>query len=110
MGLFGGPGLSFALLLVLPLAVACWSRTPEAGVLAAWRGNLRRVLPLVLLGLALFTLGSAFASRVVEARWARSWESETEMQRVERAIGAEWRNPAIPPDSWRNGPPPKADE
>jgi hypothetical protein len=107
-GVFGGPGISFVMLLILPLVAAFWSRTPEAGILTAWRGNLRRVLPLVFVGLAIMSLGLVIVSRIIEGRLARSWMSETEMQRVEKAIGPEWRNLTIPPDAWRNEPPPEA--
>ncbi|MCJ7750977.1 MAG: hypothetical protein MUQ65_07760, partial [Armatimonadetes bacterium] len=106
-GVFGGPGISFILLLILPLAAAFRSRAPEAGVFTAWRGNLRRVLPLAVVVLAIVSLGSAIAGRSAETRWARSWQSETEMQSVEKAIGPEWTNPTIPPDAWRNEPPPR---
>jgi len=105
-GVFGGPGISFMLLLILPLAAAFRSRAPEAGLFTAWRGNLRRVLPLAAIVLAIVSLGFAITGRWAEARWVRSWQPETEMQRVEKAIGPEWTNPTIPPDSWRNEPPP----
>ena len=105
-GVFGGPGISFILLLILPLAAAFRSRAPEAGLFTAWRGNLRRVLPLAAIVLAIVSLGFAITGRWAEARWVRSWQPETEMQRVEKAIGPEWTNPTIPPDAWRNEPPP----
>ena len=105
---YGGLGISFLLLLILPLAAAFRSCAPEAGVLTAWRGNLRRVLPVAAVGLAIISLGFVIASRTTEARWVRSWQSETEMEQAKRLIGPEWEKPTIPPDSWRNEPPPEA--
>ncbi|MCJ7752275.1 MAG: hypothetical protein MUQ65_14515, partial [Armatimonadetes bacterium] len=107
LGMLGGAAVSFLLLLMLPLAAAFRSRAPEARVLTAWRGNLRMVLPLAAVGLAVISLGFVIASRTTQTRWARSWMSETEIERVESLIGPEWENPTIPPDAWRNEPPPE---
>jgi len=106
----GGWGLSLILLLVLPLAAAFRSRAPEARVVTAWRGNLRRVLPLAAVALAIISLGFVIATRTTQTRWARDWPSRTEMERVVEAIGSEWHDPPIPADAWRNEPPPEATE
>ena len=105
-GIVEGTAASLLLLLVLPFAAAFWSRVQGARAVTAWRGNLRRVLPVAVVVLAVVSLGSALAGRTAEARWVRSWMSETEMQWVERGIGPEWANPTIPPDAVRAEPPP----
>jgi len=107
-GILGGAAVSFLLLLILPFAAAFRSRAPEARLVTAWRGNLRKVLPLAVVGFAIISLGFVTASRSAEARWVRSWMSETEVQRVKTTLGSEWTNPTMPPDSWRNEPPPEA--
>jgi hypothetical protein len=94
-------------LFVLPLAAAFRSRAPEARVVTAWRGNLRRVLPLAAVALAIISLGFVIATRTTQTRWARDWQSLTEMERVLEALGPEWHDPPIPADAWRNEPPPE---
>jgi len=106
--MLGGPGISALLLVILPFAAAFRSRKPEARLVTAWRGNLRGVLPLAAVGLALISLGLVMASRTTEVRWAQEWMSKTEMERVVEAIGPEWHNPRIPPDAWRDEPAPEA--
>jgi len=103
---FGGIGLSFAAMLLLPLLAALRSRRQGARLVTAWRGNLRKVLSVAIVLCAALSLGLALAGRQAEARWARRWLSETEMARVIREIGPEWTHPKIPADAWRPQPPP----
>ena len=55
---------------------------------------------------AALSLALGIAGRRAEAEWSRTWLSETEMERVARAIGPEWSDPKIPADAWRAEPPP----
>jgi hypothetical protein len=107
--LHGSIALSFLSMLLLPLLAAVWSRTAAARLLTAWRGNLRRVLPVGVVVLAALSLGLGITGRRAEAQWARTWQTETEMERVVRAIGPEWNDPPVPEDAWRPQPPPQPD-
>ncbi len=108
MVFFGGFALTPLAALLLPLIAARSTRQPPARLATAWRGNLRKVLPLAILLCATLSLALGIAGRRAEAEWARNWPTETEMERVVEAIGPRWTNPTIPPDAWRNEPPPEA--
>jgi|GEM_PF-1387270 len=108
--LSAGMALSFLSILLLPLLAALRSRTAGARLVTAWRGNLRSVLPVGIVVLAVVSLALGIAGRRAEAEWARTWLSETEMDRVVREIGPEWLDPEIPPDAWRAEPPPMVRE
>ena len=101
-----GMALTLLSILLLPLLAAFRSRTAGARLVTAWRGNLRRVLPVGIVVLAALSLGLGITGRRAQAEWARNWLSETEMARVVREIGPEWEDPEIPPDAWRAEPPP----
>ena len=104
--LSAGMALTLLSILLLPLLAAFRSRTAGARLVTAWRGNLRRVLPVGIVVLAALSLGLGIAGRRAGAEWARTWLSETEIDRVVRQIGPEWEEPTIPPDAWRAEPPP----
>ncbi len=108
--LSAGMALTLLSILLLPLLTAFRSRTAGARLVTAWRGNLRKVLPVGIVVLAALSLGLGIAGRRTGTEWARTWLSETEMERVVREIGPEWLDPAIPPDAWRAEPPPMVRE
>jgi hypothetical protein len=108
--MLGGLALSLVGMIVVPLVVARWSRGPGARLAAAWRGNLRRVLPAAIVVCAVLSLGVGLAGRGAAADWVEQWHSETEMERVVREIGPEWAEPTIPEDAWRAEPPPERAE
>jgi hypothetical protein len=99
--------LSFLAMLLLPLAAGFRTRRPGAPLLSAWRRNLLGVLPVAVVLLAALSLSLGIAGRVTEARWARGYARETEMERVVRVMGHEWTDPAIPDDAWRAEHPPE---
>ena len=107
MVFFGGFALTPLAALLLPLIAARSTRQPPARLATAWRGNLRKVLPLAILLCATLSLALGIAGRRAEAEWARNWPSETEMDRVVRQIGPQWHDPPIPREAWRNEPPPE---
>ncbi len=104
---FGGIGLSFLAMFLVPLVAALWSRKEGVRLVTAWRGNLRRVLPVGMVVLAALSLGLGIAGKQAEASWSRKWMTETEMDRVVREMGREWEHPTIPPDAWRAEPSPE---
>jgi len=96
--------------LFVPLIIVRWTRRGGARLRTVWRGNLRRVLPLAIAICAAVSLSAGIAGRRAERAWAaRDWYSQTEMERVVKAIGPEWNARPIPPDAWRNEPPPEAE-
>jgi len=105
---FACMGAALLIWLVAPLIAAFWTRRPDAKLITAWRGNIRRVIPLALVSCAALSLALGLASRRVENVYVRQCLSESEMSRVVRDIGPEWQNPKVPPDSWRAEPPPIA--
>ena len=117
-GLLFGPAGQAAVLAVVaasllspifvPLIMVRWTRYGNARNRTVWRGNLRRVLPLAMAMCAAVSLVAGIVGMRVERTWARDWYSQTEMERVVEVIGPEWHDPPIPPDAWRNEPPPEA--
>jgi hypothetical protein len=102
-------GLSAFAAIALPLLAAAFSRRSAARLRTAWRGNLRRVLPLALaLGVILY-LGLALAAMSGRARWAQEMTRPgvSEVTWLVRQAGPAWSHPQIPSDSWRAGYPPK---
>jgi len=95
-------------LILLPLLAALSSRAPGARFHTAWRGNLRRVLPVAIALSALLILGlSAYAAHL-RAGWVAKWSAPgvTEMSDMVQTLGDEWTNPTIPPDAYRAQYPP----
>jgi hypothetical protein len=106
--LIGYP-LTFLAMLLLPLLAARFSRLPSARLAAAWRGNLRRILPLAVASLAIAALALGIAGKNMERKWAREWYAPgySEMKSVIRLAGPAWTNPKIPADAWRAERPPR---
>ncbi|UCC67292.1 MAG: hypothetical protein JSV79_09165 [Armatimonadota bacterium] len=93
----------------LPLLAAAFSRSPGARLRAAWRGNLRRVLPLAAALSAVVYLCVSLGAASIQERWVREWSSPetTEMTMVIQALGDAWTDPNIPADAWRAQTPPE---
>jgi hypothetical protein len=105
-----GAALAGFMLLVLavPALAAVSSRAEGARLRTAWRGNLRRILPVMIALCAVTLLGlSAHAARL-RSQWAEKWSAPgvTEMSELIRFLGDKWTNPTIPPDAWRAEYPP----
>jgi len=112
-GFVGGLVLSVLLTLLLPLGAAARRRAPEARVSTAWRGNLRKVLPISVVLLALAALTLAMIGRHERAQWIGDFSSGRYSQ-MTWAIGLagrdKWNNPPIPKDAWRAEAPPSAEK
>jgi len=108
IGMFAGLAVSLIAMLLLPLFAAFRSRRPGAGLGRAWRGNLRKVLPIAVAWCAVSALGLGLTGRHVRAQWIREITSPSynEMARVRAALGPKWQHPPLPPDSWRAEAPP----
>ncbi len=94
-----------AVLLLAGIAVR-FTRQEAAGVLAVWRANLRRALPMMTTLAALAYLavtGYAVPARRDITRLLRVEEGKPLVQR----LGPEWEHPRIPRDAWRAAWPPK---
>ena len=92
-----------AAVLFLSLIATPLSRRAPAGLLTAWRGNLRRVLPIAIAVAAIAYLAVGFTARTLRIGVARELAQGEggEMARLIAEIGPAWDNPTIPPDSWR---------
>ena len=100
-------GLMLLLLLIPPL-IAIPTRAPGALFHTAWRGNLRRVIPVSIALCALLFLGLSAYAASLRAAWADTWSAPgvTEMSNMIQTLGDEWHNPTIPPDAYRAQYPP----
>jgi len=99
---------SVVLIAVIPPLVAIRTRAPGARFRTAWRGNLRRLLPVSIALCSLLFLGlSAYAANL-RSQWVAKWSAPgmTEMTDMIQTLGDEWTNPAIPPDAHRAQYPP----
>lgn len=107
--LLGGYLFTFLAMLLLPLLAARFSRLPSARLAAAWRGNLRRILPLAVASLAIAALALGIAGKNMERKWAREWYAPgySEMKSLISLAGPAWTNPKIPADAWRAEYPPR---
>ena len=112
IGVFAGLALSLIAMLLLPLFAAFRSRRPGAGLGRAWRGNLRKVLPIAVAWCAVSALGLGLTGRHVRAQWIREITSPSynEMARVKASLGPKWQHPPLPPDAWRAEAPPSAEK
>jgi hypothetical protein len=98
----GLAGFVFLLVAIPPLA-AIFTRAAGARFRTAWRGNLRRLLPVMIALCAIIFLGmSAYAARL-RSQWAEKWSAPgvSEMSDMVRSLGDKWTHPAIPADAWR---------
>jgi len=105
-----GAGLLGTLLLavLLPLLAARWTRRPGAPLITAWRGNLRRVLPVTVLLCAVAALALAITAKQMRRHWIEGWTSRdlNELAPVVAHYGDKWTHPILPPDAWRAETPP----
>jgi hypothetical protein len=95
-------------IILLPLAATGLARAPGARLRTAWRGNLRRVLPVaVALSALLFLYFNVTAVRIRGA-WFAKWSAPgvTEFGDMVEQLGDAWEEPEIPMDAWRTEPPP----
>jgi hypothetical protein len=100
------------LILAIPLLSAIPSRAAGFRFRTAWRGNLRRLLPVTIALCAIIFLGmSAYAARL-RSEWAEKWSAPgvSEMSDMVRSLGDKWTNPVIPADAWRAEYPPEVTE
>jgi hypothetical protein len=101
--------LSGALLVVLfCLGATAESRREGAPLGDAWKGNLRRVLPLTLAVGAVLYLALTVAAVQTKRQWADKWYTPdiSEMAHFESTLGEAWESPRVDPDSWRDEHPP----
>ena len=96
------------LILIIPLLAALSSRAPGACIHTAWRGNLRRVLPVAIALSALLILGLSAYAASLRTAWYAQWSAPglTEMSDMIQTLGDKWTNPTIPPDAYRAQYPP----
>ena len=92
----------------LPLFAAFRTRRSGARLTTAWRGNLRKMLPVAMLVCALLALGFTIAGRHVRGKWIRQYTSPgySEIARLKAVLGPKWDHPPVPPDAWRAENPP----
>ena len=92
----------------LPLLTALRTRRSGARLTTAWRGNLRKMLPVAMLVCALLALGFTIAGRHVRGKWIRQYTSPgySEIARLKAVLGPKWDHPPVPPDAWRAENPP----
>lgn len=101
---------SVVLIVVIPPLIAIRTRAPGARFRTAWRGNLRRVIPVSIALCALLFLGLSAYTAHIRAQWIATWSAPgmTEMSKMIWTLGDKWTNPTIPPDAWRAEHPPAA--
>ena len=105
----GGLVLCVLMTLLVPLAAARRGRAPGARLCTAWRGHLRRVLPISVMLFTLVGLSLAMVGRHEQAQWIRDISSGrySEMAWAIGLVGRDkWTHPTIPPDAWRAETPP----
>jgi hypothetical protein len=105
-----GLGLFVALVatVLLPLLAARWTRRPGARLITAWRGSLRRVLPISILLCAVAGLSLVITAKQMRRHWVEHWTSRDfdELAPIVAHYGERWTHPTIPPDAWRAEAPP----
>ncbi len=96
--------------ILLPLLAAALARAPGARLRTAWRGNLRRVLPVAAALFALLFLFLNFTAVRLRSAWAAKWSTPgvTEFSDTVEQLGDAWEEPEIPFDAWRAELPPGA--
>jgi hypothetical protein len=99
---------SLLAIILLPLAAAALARAPGARLRTAWRGNLRRVLPVAVALSALLFLHLNVTAVRIRGAWFAKWSAPgvTEFSDMVEQLGAAWEEPEIPFDAWRTEPPP----
>jgi len=107
--IMAGMGTGILAFVFGPLVAARYAHKPFCHWPTAWRGIIRRVVPIAIALLSLAVLLMlAFGARY-RAEWVRQCSDIThhEMARMIEALGPSWTHPTIPPDSWRDEYPPK---
>jgi hypothetical protein len=102
-------GVAAPIAAFLSLVAAVSSRRPGSRLRAAWRGNLRRILPVTIALVALPFLALSLTGMHLRSDWAAKWSdpSTTELSDMVQQLGDAWTNPAIPADAWRAQHPPQ---
>jgi len=95
--------LTIPAVLLLALLAARTSRRPEARLTAAWRGNLRKVVPACMAVCAVLSLALGIPGKTMRRNWLRDWYSPgySEIDQLIHTSGSAWTDPEIPLDSWR---------
>ncbi len=106
--ILGFVGVPLLLLVLLPLFAAISSRRSGARLRTAWRGNLRRVIPVAIAVAAVLSLWLSAYAADLRAQWAEKWSAPgvTEFSDMVEKLGPAWTDPTIPPDAWRAEYPP----
>jgi hypothetical protein len=96
------------LILAIPLLSAIPSRAAGFRFRTAWRGNLRRLLPVMIALCAIIFLGMSAYAAHLRSQWAQKWSAPgvSEMSDMVRSLGDKWTHPTIPADAWRAEYPP----
>ena len=108
-----GLGAAVALAVLVPLLLAMRVTVTEVEMGAtAWRGNLRRMLPVTVALCALACLGLQVTSARQRADWLRVWAKPgVPPLRVQtERLGAKWDHPTIPEGAWVAADAPPAPE
>jgi len=92
-----------------PLVAARYTHKPFCHWRTAWRGIIRRVVPIAIALVSLALLVMLVLGAQYRAEWVRQCSDTThhEMAGMIEALGPSWTRPTIPPDSWRAEYPPK---
>jgi hypothetical protein len=93
-----------------PFIAAVLRRASAARASAAWRGNLRLVLPVAIALTALLSLACNIQAMRQRAAWVAQWTSPdvTEMSVLTSWLDDRWTDPEIPLDGWRAEYPPES--
>lgn len=97
------------LLLVIPPLATISTRAPGARFRTAWRGNLRRLLPVSLALCLLVSLGFNLYAMQLRRQWVNKWSKPnySEFKEMVTKLGPKWTNPTIPSDAYRAEYPPE---
>ncbi len=95
---------------LLAALAAGLSRAASAGLLVAWRGNLRRMIPTAVAMLAICYLATSMVAAAMRADLLRDLKEAdwSEVTYLAQHMGADWTDPRIPPNSWYAEYPPQA--
>ena len=94
--------------ILLPLLAALGTRVKGAKLVTAWRGNLRRMLPVTAAVCALVFLASGLIAAQERSTWLANWKQGKlgSFAMMKRNLGAAWTNPTVPPGAWHAEYPP----
>jgi hypothetical protein len=106
----GSAAAALALAITTPLLLALRKRESELELnTAAWRGNLRRLLPVTMAACALAYLGLSIASARLRSAWLAPWKrpGTTEFSARVGRLGPRWDDPPVPKQAWVAADPPE---